>query len=451
MYGATADGNRRLLDEAAPIDASRATGQFSDWSASRGAAWWRGQGLSREEQDNWRLIDRQGPFRQASGHLRVRRLNRSRALYISDIFHTLVNSSLRTVVLVFSACYLGIILFFTFLFMIASGPCTLQLAGFKAAWAFSLETIMTIGYAFPGDQSYFDQCTVVVALVTAESILGVLCDALAVGLVYARFSRAQSRACTIVFSDFCVMRRIRGKLVLMFQVAEMRKHQLVEAHVRCYALARHACPDETRPLFYFSTNTMRLVQPDDELGGMLFMSLPSMIVHPVDAFSPLRPRGSGAFEHAQSAEAGGAAKPGQQLDEGEVRGVQSSAHDPSSAYEFPDVLQRDCDLANGNRERKSAPPPRPDPQEEEDAIRDYLEAHKVEIVAVVEGIDAVTSDTIQARHSYCPRDILWHHDFVPCTFEGASGEAVLDFSQFHRTVPLECGAEDQVPLYVINT
>ena len=33
----------------------------------------------------------------------------------------------------------------------------------------------------------------------------------------------------------------------------------------------------------------RLQQPDDELGGMLFMALPSVVVHSIDAWSPLRP------------------------------------------------------------------------------------------------------------------------------------------------------------------
>ena len=40
---------------------------------------------------------------------------------------------------------------------------------------------------------------------------------------------------------------------------------------------------------YFQQFNMRLQKPDDELGGMLLLMLPSEIVHRIDAWSPLRP------------------------------------------------------------------------------------------------------------------------------------------------------------------
>jgi hypothetical protein len=38
---------------------------------------------------------------------------------------------------------------------------------------------------------------------------------------------------------------------------------------------------------------------------------------------------------------------------------------------------------------------------QEQAIKDYLENYRVEVIVMVEGTDSVTSDSIQARHSYC--------------------------------------------------
>ncbi|GBG29156.1 Inward rectifier potassium channel 2 [Hondaea fermentalgiana] len=407
----------------------------------------------------WRIMNRDGDFGQSTGSLRVHRLNRSAALYVADLWHTLVDSSFRMVFIIFLVLYLLSILLFAVLYMLISKPCELHLDNFLSAWAFSLETIMTIGYAFPGDRDYFSQCTSLVTFVTFESILGVICDSVCVGLVFARLSRAQTRAATIVFSDSAVVRRIHGKLSLMFQVAEMRKHQLVEAHVRCYALSRHRCADGS-PLMYFRSDTMRLVKPDDELGGMLFMAFPSVVVHNLDTFSPLRP----------------STKPS----------TDATAPNASRQNVFPGVLQRDCDIENGSRDlvhdaetplshgnqepEVKSPASQPSQmgaslsasslsssasgpvlsayEAEEEALKQYMIDHRVEIICMVEGIDAVTSDTIQARHSYCFEDIMWHFDFVPCTLEDENGAAQLDFEQFHKVFPVPEQYKNLPPMYL---
>lgn len=399
-------------------------------------------------------MNRSADFGQSTGSLRMARLNRSAALYFADLWHTLVDSSLRVVFLVFILLYLLAILVFTFIYMMMSEACQLDLATFGAAWAFSLETIMTIGYAFPGKGDYFTQCWPLVVSVTLESILGVICDSVCVGLVFARLSRAQTRAATIVFSDCAVMRRIHGKLSIMFQVAEMRKHQLVEAHVRCYAVSRHRCADSS-PLFYFRSDMMRLVKPDDELGGMLFMAFPNVIVHNIDHFSPLQP------------------PPIHQSSMGFIK-----QPNPSKENIFPGVIQRDCDVENGSRDLVHDPdhpsvivgnqeiepkiPPSIVPGSasaeaaqrayaaEEEKIKKYLMEHRVEIICLVEGIDAVTSDTIQARHSYCFEDIMWHFDFVPCLLEDEDGAAQLDFEQFHKVFPVPEPYKNLPPMYLFS-
>ncbi len=62
---------------------------------------------------------------------------------------------------------------------------------------------------------------------------------------------------------------------------------------------------------------------------------------------------------------------------------------------------------------------------------------------MVEGIDAVTSCTIQARHSYTVDDIEWDKDFACCVSrddsaarrsEGGSGFCTIDFNKFHQLV-----------------
>ncbi|CAN0068669.1 unnamed protein product, partial [Sphacelaria rigidula] len=103
-----------------------------------------------------------------------------------------------------------------------------------------------------------------------------------------------------------------------FQVGELRKHQLLETRVRCYAL-RHERVAQPHPRpppsakaaengdleaggissasleaklpdqVFFQCHNMRLQHPDDELGGNLLLVLPQTVVHRIDAWSPMMP------------------------------------------------------------------------------------------------------------------------------------------------------------------
>ncbi|CAM9948769.1 unnamed protein product, partial [Laminaria digitata] len=115
-----------------------------------------------------------------------------------------------------------------------------------------------------------------------------------------------------------------------FQVGELRKHQLLETRVRCYAIRheRLTCnsPEEagnaaaattttatastsgldgsasgggslpgepetkgSPDQVFFQCHSMRLQHPDDELGGNMLLVIPQMVVHRIDAWSPMMP------------------------------------------------------------------------------------------------------------------------------------------------------------------
>jgi hypothetical protein len=61
----------------------------------------------------------------------------------------------------------------------------------------------------------------------------------------------------------------------MFQLWELRKHQLVEAHIRLYVI-KHKFNDA-------------IESPNDELGTMLLVMLPEIVVPEIDISSPLMP------------------------------------------------------------------------------------------------------------------------------------------------------------------
>jgi hypothetical protein len=85
--------------------------------------------------------------------------------------------------------------------------------------------------------------------------------------MYYRIARPQRRASTIIFGRFAVMRCIRGAWLcrslsdanevtyttshryLMLQVGELRRHQLIEVHVRLYGF--RTVKDEDGTLYHY--------------------------------------------------------------------------------------------------------------------------------------------------------------------------------------------------------
>jgi hypothetical protein len=74
-------------------------------------------------------------------------------------------------------------------------------------------------------------------------------------------------------------------------------------------------------------------------------------------------------------------------------------------------------------------------EKEEATILRFWRESEMEVLCIIEGIDSVSSDTTQARHSYTAADIEFGHTFVPCTKRGASGECIVEFDLFHDTEP----------------
>jgi hypothetical protein len=102
-----------------------------------------------------------------------------------------------------------------------------------------------------------------------------------------KMQRSSPRAWSISFSPQAIVRRIGDDMYFYFRLVEQRKLQICEAHVRCYAI-QHKTREDGVPLL-FQHSVMRLTQPDDELGGMVFLLLPSEVYHPIDAWSPILP------------------------------------------------------------------------------------------------------------------------------------------------------------------
>ncbi|RHY07472.1 hypothetical protein DYB25_010498 [Aphanomyces astaci] len=196
-----------------------------------------------------------------------------RKIYWDDLFHTIINTRTSRVIIGYS---LVIFLFaLCYRYVSVNDPtCNVGITTIMEAYIFSVETIMTIGYGAPSNDIFYGGCGSMAVILTLESFSGIFLDAVCIGMFFVRFSRATTRACSIIFTNFAVIRRIRGDYYFMFQLAE--------AHVRCYAV-RHevsgedGCTEEA----LFQTHHMRIQQPDDDIGAFLLMALPQVVVNPV--------------------------------------------------------------------------------------------------------------------------------------------------------------------------
>ncbi|KAF0687393.1 Aste57867_20862 [Aphanomyces stellatus] len=361
---------------------------------------------------------RPSPGRMSRGVLNIVRTGGNwQQIYWNDLYHTLINVKTPTLILGVIATYISVTLFFAVAYLVVSWKdpeCNVGIKSLTEAYIFSIETIMTIGYGAPTNDIFYGGCGSMALLLTLEAqLLGHLHQrALGRDVLYPLFPRVG-----LLHYSRCIrpptplIRKIRGEYYFIFQVCERRKHQLVEAHIRCYAVRDDVSADGTETAL-FQTHSMRLQQPDDDLGPYLLMAMPQLIVHRIDQWSPLFPPACLAT---------------------------SSSDDASTAAAFPNPLQRAVDHDTGNRDYNSAVPIALQPTQA--MIEAHFEATNMEVVALLEGEDSTTSNTAQARHSYRLEDIVWDHMFVPCVKRHPVTHGVwVDFDVFHEMVPVAADA-----------
>jgi potassium inwardly-rectifying channel subfamily J len=368
----------------------------------------------------------------------------------SDWFHLVVEMRSAKILLFLMVLYVTCILFYALMWLSIGlqkdDPCETGIDNLTDAYYFSAITFTTIGYG--ANTVFFGSCASVPTLITIESFTGLLIHSLAMGIIFAKTQRGNTRGYSIAYSKKCLVRIIRGQPHLLFRVCEARKLQLIEAHVRLYAIL-----DEKDPLtgeVGVASHQLRLNQPDDEMGGMLLLLLPSKVVHRIDSWSPLLPTA-----------------------------MQPSKGSPMQSYTFPDVRLRSADVEQGNRtgvecmvtgegfgteeahrlhhEREGfAYPCKGSPIHENnngdtalaaaafsdaqqaELVRRHFEDTNIEIMVLVEGIDPTCSTTLASCYSYKIGDILFEsHDFVECTSRDKStGQVHIDFFKFHEVKPL---------------
>lgn len=232
-----------------------------------------------------RLVEKNGQRNVRSKHI-------PRTRYVQDIFTTIIDARWKWMFGFFILCYLLTWTIFATMWWVIyklrerENECIIGVKNWSSAFLFSLESQQTIGY---GTRAITDNCPEGSLLLMVQTIVGMAIDSILLGLVFAKLARPNKRSNTIIFSENAVISKRDGKYCLMFQVADLRKRQLPESHIRAY-LYRSVKTAEGRVIPFYHESLQvghdhRKYDPD-VTPDRLFLLFPVTVVHIIDEKSP---------------------------------------------------------------------------------------------------------------------------------------------------------------------
>ena len=191
---------------------------------------------------------------------------------LGDLYHTLLTTSWPRLVGVLAMLWLLTNLVFGALFLVGGDNiANAEPGSFKDAFFFTVQTSATIGYGGMLPKTLYGH-----SLVTVISFVSILQNAMATGLMFAKFARPTAR---ILFSQRPVIFARGANNVLQLRLANGRQNQVVEGRVRV-AVARNIVePDGDRMRKIYD---LELVRADSPVFVLTFLAQ-----HIIDERSPL--------------------------------------------------------------------------------------------------------------------------------------------------------------------
>jgi inward rectifier potassium channel len=190
--------------------------------------------------------------------------------------YELLGASWPRFIAIVVALYVALNLLFAALF-VAFGPDDLlgpgvQMLGgrLSQAFFFSVQTFATIGYGQVGPNGMAANL-----IVTVEALVGMMYQALATGLLFARFVRPTA---SILFSNIAVIAPYNGGLSFQFRISNRRRNEIIELEAQVLYSAME--PDGR------NGTVRRYSQLALERNKVAFFPLAWTIVHPIDSTSP---------------------------------------------------------------------------------------------------------------------------------------------------------------------
>jgi len=205
-------------------------------------------------------------------------------------YHVLLTISWAGFLAIVAILYLLLNLVFAVAY-VACGPGALAGAGaemlggrFSQAFFFSIQTFATIGYGQIGPNG-----TAANIVVTVEALVGLMYQALATGLLFARFTRPTA---SLLFSRRAVIAPYNDWRALMFRIVNRRRNEIIELGAQVLFSALE--PDGR------GGSVRRYVALPLERNKVTFFPLSWTIVHPIDPSSPLATRSREELERSEA-------------------------------------------------------------------------------------------------------------------------------------------------------
>jgi inward rectifier potassium channel len=236
-------------------------------------------------QSRQRLLNRDGSFNVA----------RTGLGYLESFapYHQLLTISWGGFLAVVSLLYLVLNLVFSLAFLACGpdallGPGSAMLGGrFSRAFFFSIQTFATIGYGQIGPNGLAANL-----VVTVEALVGLMYQALATGLLFARFARPTA---SVLFSRRAIVgpyNNVQGGQALMFRIVNRRRNEIIQLEAQVLFSAVE--PDQ------YGGTVRRYSVLSLERNKVTFFPLSWTIVHPIDDASPLAGRTPEDLDRAEA-------------------------------------------------------------------------------------------------------------------------------------------------------
>lgn len=225
-----------------------------------------------------RMIHKNGECNMANVHVEKRR-----SRYLLDIFTTFIELQWKYTILVCIIAYLfswiAFALVWWIIHYISSGTdqqsCVTGVHDFKTALLFSIETQQTVGY---GGRMITENCEIAIFMLMLQLLVGAVMQSVVTGLIFAKLSRPNRRAETIIFSKNAVIYEEKGCLSFAFRIGDMRRSQLIGVDINVILVKTCENGNIYQKLLKVTTESK-----DD----YFFLAWPIKIIHHINESSPL--------------------------------------------------------------------------------------------------------------------------------------------------------------------
>jgi inward rectifier potassium channel len=199
---------------------------------------------------------------------------------LTDLYYHLMRGSWLMLTGLLAVVYLLTNVVFALLYMTHSeGIGASEDGGFVDAFAFSVQTLSTIGYGALAPRTGMAH-----TLVTLESMVSLIGTAIATGLVFTKFAQPRAK---VLFSQNMLVQRRNGQPVLVFRVGNARGNEIIEASMRVSVLVPEVTTEGEHLRRLIDLRLMRSTTP--------MFAMTWTVIHEIDADSPLFQREAASY------------------------------------------------------------------------------------------------------------------------------------------------------------